>query len=150
MSAKQKYRMEQDWCNDYVGIPFIEHGRGPNGVDCYGLVRLVLMECCDIVIPSFVEEYTSVDQRDLLSVKILQEASDTEIWVPVLKGQEKPFDVMVVRMLNTPSHVGMVVRKGLLLHCCEGQNSTTVDYRRGEWIQPGKIVGIYRHKNLCR
>ena len=29
------------WLNDYVGLPYVSVGRDNNGVDCYGLIKLV-------------------------------------------------------------------------------------------------------------
>ena len=33
-----------DWCAQYIGLPFVEGGRDRSGLDCYGLLRLVINE----------------------------------------------------------------------------------------------------------
>ncbi len=32
------------WAGRYIGLPFAEHGRDRGGIDCWGLVRLTLLE----------------------------------------------------------------------------------------------------------
>ena len=41
------------WVNDYVGIPYTQGGRGHTGVDCWGLIALVMYEQRGIDIPDF-------------------------------------------------------------------------------------------------
>lgn len=142
-------RKEPSWSNEYINIPFLELGRDHNGCDCYGLVRLVLLERCSIVIPSFVEEYTDIKQYRKIANKIQEQANALHDWIPVLRGTEQPYDVLVANMMGFPMHVGIIVKKNLLLHVIEGSNSCTVAYNKGEWKQPHKIVGIYRHRSLC-
>jgi len=137
------------WANQYVGIPFLTHGRDHNGADCWGLVRLAFMEQKGIVLPSMIEAYRSTAQLRRIARRIQHEIDTSGEWIRVLQGQEQPFDVMVCLMQGFPMHVALVVKKGSMLHVTEDNNTVTIDYRHGEWKQPGKIIGIFRHKELC-
>lgn len=145
----RKDKIDPRWANYYVGIPFLDKGRDENGCDCWGTVRLVMQEQCNIILPSFTESYKHTGNMLSISRKILMESLSGD-WVPVLRGQEKPFDVILARMHGQYMHVGIVVKKGLMLHTVEGQDTVTVEYNKGEWRVPGKIKGIYRHKELCK
>ena len=40
-----------DWVSAYVGLPFKEGGRNRYGLDCYGLLRLVINERFGLMTP---------------------------------------------------------------------------------------------------
>jgi len=52
------------WIADYVGLPFKAHGRERNGVDCWGLVRLVLAERFRLALPSYAGGYAGVEDAE--------------------------------------------------------------------------------------
>jgi cell wall-associated NlpC family hydrolase len=44
--------MIPNWAAQYVGLPFRDKGRARTGLDCYGLVVLVLREQFGVEVPS--------------------------------------------------------------------------------------------------
>lgn len=142
--------MTISWASDYVGLPFKDGGRDRNGVDCWGLVRLVYAERLSINLPDF-PEIRANDWRKV--ARAIADAVDTDEWLPVINGAEKDYDVVVMRghsdgarALSIRSHVGIVAPGACLLHVEDGTdvvvpklNSVTVKDR---------IVGIYRYHVL--
>jgi cell wall-associated NlpC family hydrolase len=59
------------WAAEYIGIPFLERGRGRAGCDCWGLVRLVLAERFGIELPSHADDYETVKDHGRL-VELIQ------------------------------------------------------------------------------
>jgi hypothetical protein len=91
------------WVEKYVGIPFVDGGRSREGVDCWGLVRLVYETECGILLPT----YGEISAEDLSKVahEVATE-SNHEPWHPVTKPQL--FDVAVMHRRTAPIHVGVV------------------------------------------
>lgn len=52
------------WWAEYIGIPFVDHGRARAGLDCWGLVRLAYAEQRGILLPSW-GDYPSVSDAAL-------------------------------------------------------------------------------------
>jgi lipoprotein Spr len=97
--------MNERWIEKYVGIPFVDGGRdAATGLDCWGLVRLVLKNECDIDVPS----YGDISAHDLSKVaREVALATMVEPWYPTTKVQ--PFDVAVMHRHIAPVHVGIIV-----------------------------------------
>ena len=59
------------WANEYVGIPWRWRGVGRDGLDCYGLLRLVYAEQMGIALP--VEQYlTASDAEDRIEIRVIE------------------------------------------------------------------------------
>lgn len=130
------------WNNDYINIPFVEHGRTrEGGVDCWGLICVVYLEQKGIVLP-MLTDYKDTHDNEALNRIITTESSERR-WVSIPKGQEQPFDVVVIRNRGIPTHVGVVVRKGSMLHCERGSGVSFVDYTERQMIR--KVEGFFRY-----
>jgi len=112
--------MKKMW-NDYVGIPYKLHGRDEDGLDCWGLVRLIYKEQKDIDLPSFSEEYLNSDD-----VRHNEEviARHKEGWS--LSNDYTVGDVALFRINGSESHVGVIIDDNKFIHAREG-NSVTIE-----------------------
>lgn len=128
------------WVGHYIGLPFKEHGRDRRGVDCWGLVRLVMAEQFGIVLPSYSTYYDSTTREDQLAPLI---AEERQHWIPIEHGEEVFGDVVVLRMRGQPIHVGLVIEKGRMLHAEVGIGSVLDSYVSARWIL--RVTGFYRY-----
>lgn len=133
------------WTNNYIKIPFKDRGRTEEeGVDCWGLARLIYKKELGIDLP-VLEGYHSCSNRSEVEKTYYQESASH--WCDVKKGCEKPFDVIVLRMLGVPMHVGVIVQKGMMIHCLKGRGVVVEDYNSSIWIN--RIESIHRHESCC-
>src|SRR5262245_60853565 len=83
-----------NWQQKYVGLPFKDFGRDFGGVDCWGLVRLVLARECGVAVPT----YGEISARDLIRVtSTIAHDADADPWLPVARQDVRPFDVVLMR-----------------------------------------------------
>lgn len=126
--------------NKYIRIPFREHGRGPYGVDCWGLACIIFREELNIELPPMDGDYE--DTRDKKISELIKSGSVS--WNVVPCGQEKPFDIAVFRMLGRPMHIGIVVKPGRMVHCERGSGVYLTDYNKeGQWNK--RLESFYRY-----
>lgn len=127
----------------YIGIPYLDRGRTIAGCDCYGLLRLVLLELRGRELPSFVEAYATAADRAALARLITAEMAP---WQQIAFGQERPFDGVLMRAGRLLSHVGIVVEPGRLLHVSEGEDSRIERYRAPPLSH--RVVSFYRLRDI--
>lgn len=128
------------WVGHYIGLPFLDRGRDRNGLDCWGLVRLVMAEQFGIALDSHATEYDSTEQPDQMAPVVDKEKKR---WVKIAAGHEALESVVVMRMLGQPIHVGLVIGDGRMLHILKGRNATHESYLSPVWKD--RITGFYRH-----
>jgi cell wall-associated NlpC family hydrolase len=129
------------WVEKYIGINFVEHGRTKDGCDCWGLIKLILEDEFLIKgLPDFGTDYVHTRESGKISQLCLNESKN---WNPIKLGQELPGDVILLRIIGLPTHVGIVVDSGWMVHCEYGKNTAIENYLRGHWIH--RIEGFYRH-----
>jgi cell wall-associated NlpC family hydrolase len=131
----------------YVGIPFVDGGRGLSGCDCWGLVRLVHLREWKIDLPS----YGEIAAADLLAAaRAMREGAGDEIWKRVTDLPRRPMDVVLMRRIGdagrAPVHVGIMVDPKRMLHVEEAADSHTLPLDHPT-VRP-RILGFFRHRGL--
>lgn len=128
------------WCNDYITIPFLEHGRDKNGCDCWGLARLIYDEQLGVKLPTLIDYKNTKDSEAI--AKLYEE--EHKQWEEVPLGHEREFDIVVFKILGLPTHIGIVISKGIMLHCEYGVGTHASEYNREpQWKK--RLTGIYRY-----
>lgn len=125
------------WADKYVGLPFARMGRVHTGLDCWGLVRLVLMENGGPQLPSYSE-----DDPDGATIDF--HAKD---WPEIDLKDARSMDVAIlmnaVRFgLNwqfVPNHIGIFTAPGRILHVLEGKQSIV---QKASELKIKKIVRV--------
>ena len=129
------------WVDQYVGLPFLWNGYGREGIGCYGLVALVLLEQFEIEMPRH------DDVADLL-------ASGAEVHVPHVSGwreidisEARAGDVLHMKGFHggklVPMHIGVFVSPRNVLHIEQEAGSCVIDItaRQHGW----RVIGAHRH-----
>lgn len=130
-----------DWPNEYIGIPYIDHGRTRLGCDCWGLVRLIYRERLAIELPSLATDYVSAEEAAEVSALVHKEQTS---WKSV--NAPAPFDVIVLRLAGLERHVGVVIKPGIMLHVMRGIDAAIENYTNPLWHR--RAAGFYRHHHL--
>jgi cell wall-associated NlpC family hydrolase len=131
------------WSAGFIGIPWRERGRCRQGVDCWGLLRLVYSEVLCIELPSYAEGYITIAERAEIAALLAGNAV-LPPWGAVPTGAIAPFDVLLFRRAGLESHVSVVVDVGLMLHIVPGTESFIERYDCGRW-RP-RLIGAFHHQ----
>jgi cell wall-associated NlpC family hydrolase len=128
------------WAREYVGIPFADLGRTrADGLDCWGLVRLVLRERTGVELPSLTCEYASTRDERVLSAVVLRQR-------PLVNAEsvDEPAigDIVLLRLRGLLSHVGVYVGGGCMLHTRRRTGAVVEDLRSPLWAR--RVEGYYR------
>lgn len=126
------------WLEDYIGLPFLAKGRTRAGLDCWGLVRLVLLECCGVALPLWVEGYENIEPNPRTAAWLRECAGS---FTPVTEA--RPGDILLFRIGGDLAHVGLDIGAGRMLHIHEGINACIERWRGPRWLP--RLEGIYRH-----
>jgi cell wall-associated NlpC family hydrolase len=126
----------------FVGLPYIDKGRGFDGCDCWGLLWLVYRDLRGVELPSYAERYVTGADRAAMAALI---ADELDPWTEIAAGQEHAFDGVLMREGRAIRHIGIVTEPGLLLHVQDGQSSQIERYRSGPLKH--RVVGFYRYRD---
>lgn len=127
----------EHWSNKYIGIPYKAGGRDRTGCDCWGLVYLVLKEQFGKTIPIFDGLKGPTPEESTLLFDINRPLVDA--YMPDIP---KEGDIVLLRILGKPSHVGVYLGHGLMLHTMIGHDSAVDRVDGPRWAK--KIEGFYR------
>ena len=132
------------WVQEYIGIPFQSGGRDRTGLDCYGLIRLILMEQYGCTLPLLDGKYdNALNLYDTSPLFFQQLPILTE---KIAGPQERALALLEMHQL--PCHLGLFCGGESIIHSRAGVGvvAERLDSRR----LPGKIVGWYRvSKDYC-
>lgn len=128
------------WSNKYISIPFADHGRSREGCDCWGLARVIYKEELGIDLP------TLTDYENTRDSKAIAKLYDEEHlkWEEIPPGKEKEFDVVVFKIMGLPTHIGVVINKGMIIHCEKGIGTHITEFNK-EFQWKKRLGGIYRY-----
>ena len=119
--------------SDLIGVDFEYGGRGPNTLDCWGLVQECYLRWHGIELPD-VRSTSSAEQN---AKAIAQESK--RLWLPLPEIQEG--SVLIIRVRRFGAHVGFVHKKTRFLQALEG--SGVVESRTQRFER--QIIGAYRY-----
>lgn len=137
--------MTQHWTASFVGLPFAERGRTRTGCDCYGLARIVYQEELGVSLPDYLG-YTSTEERGEIAA-LIDGAQELPMWVPVT-GPAVAFDLALFRRGRLTTHIGVVVRRGLMLHMADEDCAKIERFDNGRWSH--RLSGVCRHVDVIR
>lgn len=106
--------MIPQWVTSYVGIPFCAKGRTREGLDCYGLVRLIYEEQRGIKLPSYSESAPSPEEHEEITACLRQEV--VSHWQEIDVKKATLFDGVVFKIGGHPTHFGMVLEPPWFIH----------------------------------
>jgi hypothetical protein len=121
----------------YVGIPYLKKGRDIEGLDCYGLVRLIYKNELNIDLPSFTSDYSAGDNERIEELIAQYKEGWEEVQEPVVG------DIIVFKVMGQEAHVGLIVSPGYFIHCRENQDSAIESLNSHKWNR--RITGFFRY-----
>lgn len=126
-----------DWVSKYIGIPYLSKGRSTSGFDCYGLVREVYIAQLGITLPDFLDDYEDADEQ-IEAANALKRGMVEFAEV----NEPEPMDLIVLRIMGEPWHVGLYLGTGKMLHTMRGHASVIEKINHIKWRN--RIEGFYR------
>jgi len=127
--------------SEFIGLPYKDHGRDWDGIDCWGLVCLAKRELSSTILPAY-EDYESATNFVELDSLIGSKKDDFE---SVEFGSHTFGDIITFRVAGLVCHVGFVLDGSRMLHTLEGHNSAVESFDRMLWKK--RIDGVYRWKD---
>lgn len=144
-----------NWVDKYIMLTFVDGGRSPCGVDCWGLICLAYWQELGVELPRF-SHIKGGDIRGISSM--LAKHSGGEGWKPIELGQEVRFDVVVMRsrgeidgkLHSLPLHVGIITIPGYVMHIEEGFNVMHMPFRNTPTMAAhpavkNRVLSIHRY-----
>jgi cell wall-associated NlpC family hydrolase len=124
----------------FVGLPWKDRGRGPDGYDCWGVFMAAFTAGTGILLPGHEDGYaSSADKAETARLV----AGDLGDWLELGRGEERGFDAALMKIAGG-FHIGLIVRRGLMLHMPRQKSSVIEPIGRFDAV----LTGLFRHKGL--
>jgi len=145
------------WVGTYIGIPFADRGRDRDGLDCWGLARLVYAERFGVMLPSLADGYVGEDRASVAKLFHAQSgvsldetsAADqdpTRHWKLVQSPELG--DLASFRIAGKHGHVAVLVSENEFLHAIAGVKSCVERLSSPLWNR--RLVGFWRYAGPVR
>jgi cell wall-associated NlpC family hydrolase len=120
-----------------IGVPFKYGGRGPEHLDCYGLVKLCYEAEHKVELP----EFRSPDEQARILATIV---GNLPMWeeVPAAPGR-----VVLFKIMGILQHVGYILPGDSFIHTWERSGGVVIE-RLSAW--KSRIAGCYRFAGPSR
>lgn len=129
------------WSDRFIGIPFADFGRDRQGCDCWGLACIIYRDELRITLPDYLGDYASADeQAEILA--LISRDKVSPLWQPV-SGPAAAFDLALFRRGRLATHIGVVIRHGLMIHMVGEDCAKVQGYLDGPYKH--RLIGIFRH-----
>lgn len=135
--------MSAHWTSRYIGLLYEALGRSRAGCDCYGLARIIYQEELGITLPDYLG-YASIEEHGEIAA-LIDGAQRLPMWVPVM-GPAMAFDMAVFRRGRLSTHLGVGVRRGLMIHMVDEDCAKIERYDTGRWGR--RLAGHWRHVDV--
>ncbi len=131
------------WANGYVTMRHCEiDGLVKSGAwHCWALAVLVYRQEIGIVLPSYAGRFTSLEEQAEIAALVDEERNEA-VW----GRTDSPctFDLALFRQGRMETHIGIVVKPGLMLHVTLDDHQPKLEqYETGRWRH--RLAGFYRH-----
>lgn len=121
--------------NDLIGVKYKPHGRNLDGIDCYGLI-IEVYKRLGVTLQDIEYEETDIKSNTNID-KVMRKT------LPVEKiNRPEKYCIVELTVAGYPSHVGIYIGKGELLHSDRKQGVVIEQLQRWE----NRIAGYYRVK----
>jgi cell wall-associated NlpC family hydrolase len=97
------------YVNDLIGVPYKEHGRGKDGMDCYGLC-VEVMRRGGFTLPDIWYGDTERETNKKMAETLAASIPNVKIEKPEIGC------VIEFNILGDPSHVGVYLGEGCFIH----------------------------------
>lgn len=132
-----------EWVLQYMRLRFTPNGRmRDTGVDCYGLVRLILMEQCGFSLPAYDLHYDGQDSDQVCGAHVQHVVSQPE-WRQV--STPRQFDVaLLMGPGGNASHCGLYCTTSRIIHITK--HTGVVVERANAMKASGPVMGHIRYE----
>lgn len=124
----------EEFINDWIGVPHVYDGRGADGVDCYGLVKLYYQEVLNKELPDWI-----CSDSSKIWIYRAMEVADNQYLCHIVEPTDDC--IVLARRKTIAHHVGIYYR-GNVLHSVENQSVMYEPLRNFELAYGKLIYGV--------